>query len=374
MTSNPGAENFLTVLMGQLRDSIVAGADRILPDALWILGALATIELALAFMLNHDKDPIVLLMQKCIKFSFFYWLVENWATGMNLTKQLFNMFQNFGVTAALGSGGLGESSPGAIGEVGIHLTDSLSKSIFQISTANGVMGNLGLLAVKIVILFIVMACFFWMALQLFLTCLEFYLTSTMTVVLIPFGVNKHTSFIGEKAIGAVLSFCMKIMALQFILCIVIPITETWTLEIVNTDLTPLFRAVFGCLAVAYLSWKAPEYAQGLLTGSPSLHAGDALGGARAMAGAAVGGAIGAAAGGMRVAGFSQAAMSASGGINNNGSVNWGGTARNMGTMIRQALPDRSSQMHGKVLFANAKGLAKERNAQKAGQAQTGLDL
>ena len=364
MSSNPGSQNFLTELMDQLNGSILAGADRILPDAIWILTTLATIELALAFMLNRDQDPIMLFVQKCIKFSFFYWLVGNWATGMNLTKQTFDMFQNFGIKAALGSGASGITDPSYIFDIGMGLVMNLLNSIMQISTASGVMGNLVIMGVKTVILFIVIACFGWMAIQLFMTCLEFSMTSTLTVVLIPFSINKHTSFIGEKAIGAVLSFCMKIMALQFILCIVIPITETWTLEIVNTDLTPIFRAVFGCLAVAFLSWKAPEYAQGLLSGSPSLHGGDALGGARAMAGAAVGGAIGAAAGGMRIAGFSQAAMNAPGGRNNDGNANWGGAARNMGTMFRQSLPDRASEMHGKRLFDNAKTLANRRNKPK----------
>ena len=313
MNSNPASENFLTELMLFFKTSIVAGAERILPDALWLLTTLATIELALALILNRDEDPLLLITHKFAKFSFFFWLVNNWATGMNLTQKLFDMFQYFGVTAALGSGGNGVVGPAKIGEIGIHLTDSLNKSIFQISGTDAVMGNIGLILVKIAVMFVIMACFFWMALQLFLTCVEFYLTSTLTVVLIPFSANRHTGFIGEKAIGAVLSFCIKVMVLQFILCIAIPVTEQWTLEVNNKDLTPLFRALFGCVALAFLTWKAPEYAQGLLSGSPSFSAGEAVGGARAVTGAVVGGATGAAGVGLRVAGFSQAAMNATGG-------------------------------------------------------------
>ena len=156
MSSNVGSQTFLTDFMDQLNNSILAGADRILPDAIWILGTLATIELALAFTLNQDKDPIMLFVQKCIKFSFFYWLVSNWTTGMNLTRQTFNMFQNFGIKAALGNGANGFTDPSYIFDIGIGLIIKLLNSIMEISTATGVMGNLTLILVKFVILFIIM--------------------------------------------------------------------------------------------------------------------------------------------------------------------------------------------------------------------------
>ena len=158
------------------------------------------------------------------------------------------------------------------------------------------------------------------------------------------------------------------MVLQFILCIGIPIAEKWVVSINNTDLTPVLRALFGCLGLAFLTWQAPNYIQGLMSGTPSFGAGDVVGGARA----AVGGAVGAASGTMRIAGFTQAAMNAPGGRNNNGSTNWSGTASNMGTMLRQRMPDRQSELHNQVMFANAKAMLKQQKARDAAKNQTNL--
>lgn len=62
---------------------------------IWILTALAIIELAIVFKLSQNENPILLFVRKCVKFSFFYWLVINWTSGMNLIKQTFDMIRNF---------------------------------------------------------------------------------------------------------------------------------------------------------------------------------------------------------------------------------------------------------------------------------------
>lgn len=372
--SSLGDAGFLTSFMDSFRDSIVAGGSRILPDALAVLGTLAVIDLAVALMLSRDSDPFVVITRRLIKYTFVAWLVNNWTSGLNLTKQWFDTFQYFGVKLALGDGGSSEVDPGAIAEKGIQLTDSLSKSILQFSTQTGVLGNVGLIIVKIIILFVVLACFCWIALQLIITCIEFYLTSAITIVLLPFSVNEHTKFIGEKAIGAVVNFSIKVMVLQAVLCIGIPLTQAWALDINNADLAPLFRAIFGCLALAFISWQIPEYVQGVLSGTPSFSGGDVMRGAKMAAGAATGAAAGAIGGGMRIAGWGQAAMNAPGGRNNDGSANWSGVAKNMGTMYRQGMPDKLSQQAGNISLASARTMQRESKEREAQRSQTTLDL
>lgn len=378
------ASGSLTQLMLLLQKSMIIGAINILPNAIWLLMALGTIDLALSLISNSaigNEDPLLIITRSFLKYSFWGWLTNNWTTNMNLTKQWFDMFQYFGIKMAGGELN-GVNDPSAIAEHGIYLSLKLLNGILSISSAAGVMGNIALILIKIIFSIVIIACFFWMALQLFLTCLEFYLTSALTVVLIPFGVNKHTSFIGEKAIGAVVSFSIKVMVLQFILCIVTPIAKSWAqIDVLNNDLSPVIRSLFSCLALAFITWKVPQYIQGLLSGSPSLHTGDAVGGARAVAGAAgsvvsggVGGAVGAVAGGMRIAGYSQAAINSPGGRNNDGSVNWGGSASNMATMMRASMPDQAAQMEGRALFSRGTSLAKESSQRKQAQSQTTSDL
>lgn len=374
---NPGSETFLTDLMDLFQQRMAGGAEHILPDALWLLFTLAGIELAvvLMFNVNRQEDPIQLIVSKFIKISFYGWLVTNWVTGMNLTKAFFDSFQNIGVKAALNTTGNGYTDPSHICEIGIDLVSKLLQGIFAVSTSAGVMGNIGLILLKLVIILTIILCFGFMALQLFLTCVEFYMTSTLTVILVPFGVNKHTSFIAEKGMGAVLSFCMKVMVLEFILCIGVPIAEQWAqIDVVGNDLTPVIRAMLGCLTLAFLTWKGPELSQGLLSGSPSLHGGAAIGAARTAVGSVAGGVMGTAGTAMRVAGFSQAAVNSTGGRATNGGISMAGTAKNMGSMLWHQLPHRQSQMHWRQQMSQARAFNKEAAAQDAKKAQTTLDL
>ena len=55
--------------------------------------------------------------------------------------------------------------------------------------------------------------FFMLAIQVFITYLEFYLVAALSLVLVPFGVFKHTAFIAERAFGSVVSFGVKLMVL-----------------------------------------------------------------------------------------------------------------------------------------------------------------
>ena len=84
--------------------------------------------------------------------------------------------------------------------------------------------------------------------------------------------------------------------------------------------------------------------------------------------------MGAAVAGLRVAGFSQAAMNATGGRNSDGSVNYAGTARNMGAIFRQAMPDRQAEMQSKVLMSNFNSFAREAKMREAQKAQTQLQF
>jgi type IV secretion system protein TrbL len=132
-----------------------------------------------------------------------------------------------------------------------------------------------------------MLCFFIIGIQIFITYLEFYVVATLALILIPFGVNKHTAFLGEKAIGAVLSFGIKLMVLAFIASIAVPLVKTWSLP-TDPSNEQIFCLLLGSLAITFLAWHAPGVAAGLLSGSPSLTGGSAAGFALAGGAAAVG--------------------------------------------------------------------------------------
>ena len=51
----------------------------------------------------------------------------------------------------------------------------------------------------------------------FITVLEFYIGAVLALILVPFGVNRHTAFMAERAFGLVIAFGTKLMVLGFII-------------------------------------------------------------------------------------------------------------------------------------------------------------
>lgn len=111
--------------------------------------------------------------------------------------------------------------------------------------------------------------FFFIAIQAFITYLEFLLITSVGLILIPFGVFRPTAFLAEKTFGAIVGFGIKLMVLAVILAV--------TSELMNSLALPdtitwqnAFNFVLISLALAFLSWHAPASALALLHGQPSL--------------------------------------------------------------------------------------------------------
>ena len=62
----------------------------------------------------------------------------------------------------------------------------------------------------------------------------------LSLILVPFGVFRHTSFIGERGIGAVVAFGIKLMVLAAIMNAMQPILQTMRISSVNPTLTKRF--------------------------------------------------------------------------------------------------------------------------------------
>lgn len=111
--------------------------------------------------------------------------------------------------------------------------------------------------------------FFFIAIQAFVTYLEFLLITSVGLILIPFGVFRPTAFLAEKTFGAIVGFGVKLMVLAVILSVTnklmsslaVPDTLTWQNG---------FNFVLISLALAFLSWHAPSTALALLHGQPAL--------------------------------------------------------------------------------------------------------
>ena len=117
-----------------------------------------------------------------------------------------------------------------------------------------------------------MAAFLIMAIQAFLSVLEYYLIIAVAGVLVPWGLLPQTKFLAEKAIGAVVAAGIKLMVLAFIIAVASPVLATIHFSGPEIKLNELWSVILTTGAIAFLAWHAPSLAAGLLAGSPSLGA------------------------------------------------------------------------------------------------------
>ena len=139
-----------------------------------------------------------------------------------------------------------------------------------------------------------------LAVQLFVTLIEFKLTTLAGFVLVPFALWNKTAFLAERVLGNVVSSGIKVLVLAVIVGIG---GDFWPIHAASghgPDIGQCARTHAGSLGDFGLGIFGPGIATGLVSGAPQLGAGAAAGTALGVAGLALA-TGGAAAGAARVA-------------------------------------------------------------------------
>ena len=125
----------------------------------------------------------------------------------------------------------------------------------------------------------VLLAFFILAVQLFVTLIEFKLSTLAGFVLIPFGLFGKTAFMAERVLGNVISSGIKVL----VLAVVIGIGSTLFSEFTqgfggeNPTIDQAMAIVLAALSLLALGIFGPGIANGLVSGGPQLGAGAAVG-------------------------------------------------------------------------------------------------
>jgi len=135
------------------------------------------------------------------------------------------------------------------------------------------------IAVLLVAWVIVILAFFILAVQMFVTIIEFKLTSLAGFILVPFALWNRTSFLAERVLGNVVSSGIKVMVLAVIVGIGSNYFSQFTtaLQGHEPDIGQAMSLVLASLALFGLGIFGPSVASGLVAGAPQLGAGAALG-------------------------------------------------------------------------------------------------
>ena len=271
----------LTTLLNTFVAAITGGYARIAGDAMSLLKLLALLEIALAALwwMLTDEDAVVGLIKRILVVGLFIFFVTTYPA---ILSAVLEGFVQTGLKA--GGGALTSlTDPSAIVEVGLRATQPILDHVAAYSLGSALANIVDVFMSTLAALLVLLA-YFAMAVQVFLTYVEFYVVAVLGLILVPFGVFRPLAFLAERVVAAIISFGIRLMVLAFVLSIALPVLRTFALPPDPTwqqDL-PLLLASG---AIAFLAWHAPTVAASLIAGSPSLTTGLATGTAL---GAAVG--------------------------------------------------------------------------------------
>src|SRR5947208_5201128 len=270
----------------------------------YLASTLVAIDITLAglfWVWGSEEDIIARLVKKTLFVGVFAFLIGNWNS---LARIVFESFASLGLKAS----GTGLSSadflrPGRIAQVGIDAGRPILESISGLMGYVSFFENFIQIAVLLLAWVIVLLAFFILAVQLFVSLIEFKLTTLAGFVLIPFGLFGKTAFAAERVLGNVISSGVKVMVLAVVVGIGSTLFSQFTAGFGGNQPTidNAMALVLGAVSLLGLVIFGPGIANGIVSGGPQLGAGAAVGTTMA-AGGVVAAGVGLAAGGAALTG------------------------------------------------------------------------
>ncbi|SOB87134.1 type IV secretion system protein TrbL [Sphingomonas guangdongensis] len=265
---------------------------------------------ALFWSWGADDDIMARLVKKTLFVGVFAYIIGNWN---NLARIIFESFAGLGLKAS----GTGFTTadllrPGKVAQTGLDAGRPILDSISDLMGYWSFFENFIQIACMFFAWVLVLLAFFILAIQLFVTLIEFKLTTLAGFVLIPFGLFGKSAFMAERVLGNVISSGIKVLVLAVIVGIGSTLFSEFTAGFAGTTPTidEAMAIVLAALSLLGLGIFGPGIASGIVSGGPQLSAGAAVGTGIAAGGVvALGaGAVGAAAsGGSALAGGAAAA-------------------------------------------------------------------
>ncbi|BEV45829.1 P-type conjugative transfer protein TrbL [Rhodopseudomonas boonkerdii] len=255
---------------------------------------------ALFWSWGADDDIMARLIKKTLFVGVFAYLISNWN---NLARIIFESFAGLGLKAS--GTGFAVSDlmrPGKVAQTGLDAGRPLLDSISSLMGYWSFFENFIQIACMFFAWALVLLAFFILAIQLFVTLIEFKLTTLAGFVLIPFGLFGKSAFMAERVLGNVISSGIKVLVLAVIIGIGSTLFSEFTSGFngATPSIDDAMAIVLAALSLLGLGIFGPGIANGLISGGPQLGAGAAIG-------------TGLAAGGVVAAGAAAAGAAVSGG-------------------------------------------------------------
>lgn len=255
---------------------------------------LAGLYWALGHATGQGEDVMAKLLRKVLYVGAFAYIIGNfnWLSGI-----VFRSFAGLGLTASGSTMTMATFlQPGRLAKTGIDAAAPILQQISEMAGFPEVFINIASIVVMFLAWLIVIISFFVLAVQLFVTLIEFKLTTLAGFVLVPFALWNKTAFLAEKVLGNVVSSGIKVLVLAVIVGIGTGLFAEFQVTPNEPSVDHALVVMLASLAMLALGIFGPGIATGLVSGGPQLGAGAMAGAAMGAAGTAV--AVGAAASGV----------------------------------------------------------------------------
>lgn len=297
--------NQLSFVFQEIASATNDGLENLIPILNVLLASLLIISLVLTFMFGafqEDFNPLLTLLKKAIAVGFILFFIQEWK---GLRDALLEGAAQIGLIS-----GNSDLAPGAVlnpanvAGRGFTLALAVITRVVDLSGPIAFFNNLAAIFVYLLAGVIIMIAFFILSITVFVALVEFYIGTTVALILFPLGVLRATSFAAQSAFGYVIASAVKIIVLGLIIGLA---TSIFIDPLLDQDPDPLQGEALGIafisLAIAVVAWSASSLAAGLVQGGPALGAG-----------AAVGPAVSAAAGGVAIGAGALAGAKTLGGL------------------------------------------------------------
>jgi type IV secretion system protein TrbL len=259
-------------------------------DVAFLTTVLVGIDITLAglfWALGGEDDVIGRFLKKILYVGAFALIIGNFR---NLADIIFRSFSGLGITAGGGSITADDLlKPGRLAGTGFEAAWPLLDQASRMLGFTSFFDNFLTIVILLIAWLFVIVAFFILSIQLFVTIIEFKLTTLAGFVLVPFALWNRTGFLAERVLGSVITSGIKVM----VLAVIVGIGSGFFGEFVSSlgggepDLGDAMSLVLASLSLVGLGIFGPGIASGLVAGAPQLGAGAgtlAVGGAAAVAG------------------------------------------------------------------------------------------
>jgi type IV secretion system protein TrbL len=281
--------NVIDRFMEAFIHAIDSGLGLLHGDVAFLTTILIGIDITLAglFWAMEEGNVLGRLLRKVLYVGAFALILDNFA---GLADIVFRSFAGLGLHVS--GNGLTASDllrPGKLAGIGFEAAWPLLRQAGSLMGFTSFFNHAVTIIVLLLAWAVVIAAFFILAVQLFITILEFKLTTLAGFVLVPFALWNRTAFLAERVLGNVIASGIKVMMLAVIVGLGSGFFGGFVTALRGHEpsLADAMSLVLASIALFGLGIFGPGIAAGLVSGAPQLGAGAAVGTAGAVAAGAL---------------------------------------------------------------------------------------